>query len=517
MKRYAILFLLLIACDVAFAQKSEAAFSVIHEVVGYNESSGTDIMAKQYKFPRRIFISRIDTTLGVLMIQLRDTVKRSGNFKNMGQVLIYDVNHDQVLWDKFLNYQQDRMEMFGQFMIQSSRGMSEVYYTIAGNKVREDFGRYVGVYKDINLGLMIPSDISGDPKNRLVGMNMFSGEKLWERKMDHGYGMKDVVRVNDSVIVVVSGGLHAVNLNSGKGWDYDLEIGKKNYSASIFGSLAGLMVGVLSRGSVAFFVVGHNVRNMHSNVIVSDSAIYMAGRKNIVRLDMDGNVVWKDEMAEDAVTMSSIFIKNEIVYMVNTGEVLRNQRAQKCGKSFLAAFDAGSGKRKFLTLFGEDKVFTRYKVRDSSVVLLEKEGLQVHALADQIVLAEMSCDTSVYGELLDFVGKKIYTDRGKHFECLADVDSAWVNVYTSKKRVLTMDASLKIVANREWDDFYICYSEKDGYKFLLKDGKTIVLNKQNRKVADINVDDNSVIVGNALHNISKTAYSVIDLSSILMN
>ena len=103
-------------------------------------------------------------------------MKRSGNFKNMGQVLIYDVNHDQVLWDKFLNYQQDRMEMFGQFMIQSSRGMSEVYYTIAGNKVREDFGRYVGVYKDINLGLMIPSDISGDPKNRLVGMNMFSGE-----------------------------------------------------------------------------------------------------------------------------------------------------------------------------------------------------------------------------------------------------------------------------------------------------------------------------------------------------
>ena len=215
--------------------------------------------------------------------------------------------------------------------------------------------------------------------------------------------------------------------------------------------------------------------------------------------------------------MSSIFVKDGVLYMVNTGEVLRNQRAQKRGKSFLAAFDASSGKRKFLTLLGEDNVFTRYAVKDSSVVLLQREGLQVHALADQMVLAKMSCDTSVYGELLNFVGKKIYTDQGNYFECLADIDSAWINVYTSKKRVLTMDASLKIVANREWDDFYICYAEKDGYKFLLKDGKTIVIDKKNRKVADINVNDNSVIVGKALHNISKTTYSVIDLSSVIEN
>lgn len=96
MKRYAILFLLLIACDVAFAQKSEAAFSVIHEVVGYNESSGTDIMAKQYQIsPADIYFTD-RYHVRVLMIQLRDTVKRSGNSKNMGQVLIYDVNHDQV-------------------------------------------------------------------------------------------------------------------------------------------------------------------------------------------------------------------------------------------------------------------------------------------------------------------------------------------------------------------------------------------------------------------------------------
>ena len=517
MIRSAIIFLLLCFCNMNFAQKNETVFSTVHEVVGRNELSGTDIVAKQYKFSRRIFVSRIDTTLGVLMIQLRDTLKKSGNYKNTGQMLIYDVNQDQVLWNKFLNYNLDHVEMFGQFVIQSAKGMSEVYFTIAGNKIREDFGRYMGVYKDINLGLVVPCDISGDPKKRLLGVNMFSGEKLWERKMDHGYGMKDSVRLNDSVIVVVSGGLHGVNLNNGKGWDYDLEVGRKNYSASIFGSLAGLMVGILSRGSVAFFVVGHDVRNMHSNLIVSDSAVYMAGRKEIVRLDMDGNVVWKDEMVEDVVTMSSIFVKDGVLYMVNTGEVLRNQRAQKRGKSFLAAFDASSGKRKFLTLLGEDNVFTRYAVKDSSVVLLQREGLQVHALADQMVLAKMSCDTSVYGELLNFVGKKIYTDQGNYFECLADIDSAWINVYTSKKRVLTMDASLKIVANREWDDFYICYAEKDGYKFLLKDGKTIVIDKKNRKVADINVNDNSVIVGKALHNISKTTYSVIDLSSVIEN
>ena len=43
------------------------------------------------------------------------------------------------------------------------------------------------------------------------------------------------------------------------------------------------------------------------------------------------------------------------------------------------------------------------------------------------------------------------------------------------------------------------------------------IDKKNRKVADINVNDNSVIVGKALHNISKTTYSVIDLSSVIEN
>lgn len=80
-----------------------------------------------------------------------------------------------------------------------------------------------------------------------------------------------------------------------------------------------------------------------------------------------------------------------------------------------------------------------------------------------------------------------------------------------------MNTSLEVLKETPWNDFYLCYAEKDGYKFLLKDGKTIVIDRQNRKVANIDVDDNSVIVGHTLYNISKTTYSVIDLSSVMTN
>ena len=176
-----------------------------------------------------------------------------------------------------------------------------------------------------------------------------------------------------------------------------------------------------------------------------------------------------------------------------------------------------TGKQEYLTLFEKGGVFTGYEVKDNSVVLLERDGVQAHALADQTILAEKNCDTTVHGELLRFVGKKIYTERGDYFDCLADLDSSWVNIYTSKHQVLTMNTSLEILKETPWNDFYLCYAEKDGYKFLLKDGKTIVIDRQNRKVANIDVDDNSVIVGHTLYNISKTTYSVIDLSSVITN
>jgi|GEM_PF-2929621 hypothetical protein len=507
-----------ISGNLLFAQKDKSVFSTVHEVVGNNELTNVDIAAKKYNFSRRIFSSQIDTTLGVLTVYLRDTTKKSGEYKSFGQILIFDLNADRVLWDKVINYNQEKVRTFGHFLIQSNKGMSEVYYTLAGNKVRDVFGQFVEVYKDKQIGLVIPSDISGDPKKRLMGMSMFTGDKLWERKMDHGYGMNDIFRLNDSVIIIESGGLHAVNLDNGKGWDYEIETGKKNYSASIFGSLAGIMVGVLTRGSVAFYVIGHNTRNIHSNMIVSDTAIYMAGRNELVRLDTEGNVVWKNELAENVVTMSAIFIENGILYMINSGEVGKNGRStRKQGYPFFAAFDVNTGKQEYLTLFEKGGVFTGYEVKDNSVVLLEKDGVQAHALADQTILAEKNCDTTVHGELLRFVGKKIYTERGDYFDCLADLDSSWVNIYTSKHQVLTMNTSLEVLKETPWNDFYLCYAEKDGYKFLLKDGKTIVIDRQNRKVANIDVDDNSVIVGHTLYNISKTTYSVIDLSSVMTN
>lgn len=511
-----LLSVLLVSCNLLFAQKDKPVFSVTHETIGRNELLDADIVAKRYKFLQRVFTSDVNEELGVATIQLRDTLKKNGRYRDFGQVLVFDLNGDRVLWDKFINYSMDRVRTFGQFLIQDTKGMSEVYYTLAGNKVREVFGRFVRVYQDKQIGLVIPVT-SGETKKRLVGVSMFSGDKLWQRKMDHSYGTSAVFRLNDSVVLIESGGLHTVNLDNGKGWDYEMKTARRDYSP-IVGSLVGLTLGILSHGSAAFYMLGHNTKRMYSNIIVSDSAIYMAGREELVRLDLEGNVVWKYGLVEDVVTMSDLVLKDGVLYMINSGEVMKNgHTSKKQGLPFFAAFDANTGEQKYLTIYEKNGVFTGYDVKDRSIVLLQKDRVQVHALSEQIIMAENSCDTTVYGELLSFMGKRVYVERGNSFESLSDIDSSRVNILTSKRRVLIMGSALEILEDIPLSDLYFCYAVKGDYKFLLKDGKTIVLNRQNQRVASLDVDENSVIVGNVLYNISKTTYSVVDLSTIMIN
>lgn len=95
------------------------------------------------------------------------------------------------------------------------------------------------------------------------------------------------------------------------------------------------------------------------------------------------------------------------------------------------------------------------------------------------------------------------------------IDPSRFYVKTSRDSILTLNYSLKVVDRIPEKECYTCYATKGSYKFLYKDGKTIIINRDHRKVATLDVDHQSVLIGSVLYNVGRTDYSIIDLSGVI--
>lgn len=84
-------------------------------------------------------------------------------------------------------------------------------------------------------------------------MNLKNGEIIWNRKLNRDFGWNDVFYANDSTLMVVASGLHAINLKTGKGWDYDAETGGKKLIMSNEGSVYGLVLNTIRDSSNIYF------------------------------------------------------------------------------------------------------------------------------------------------------------------------------------------------------------------------------------------------------------------------
>jgi hypothetical protein len=53
------------------------------------------------------------------------------------------------------------------------------------------------------------------------------------------------------------------------------------------------------------------------------------------------------------------------------------------------------------------------------------------------------------------------------------------------------------------------------YKFLARKNETAIINSQNKKIADLKVSDNSIMIGSKLQEIKGKSISEVDLSDLI--
>ena len=511
---FGLLFLITIS---GFSQSNQIQVLCNEKVLGKNLIDSSDIKGFEYIFPDKIHETFLDTTTGFLTVQLRGVSKNGKWLDNTGNIVQFDIKNQKVLWSKKIAYQTSNLQQFSNTMIYTIANKSYCLDCNTGNELWEVKNNIYFVDPIDNIGIGYKFKNSTGYSNELEGIDLKNGNVIWQRDLNREYGWNDVFYINDSTMIVVAAGLHAINTRTGKGWDYNTITGKEDYTETAVANAVGAVAGVLTGTFV--MSTGHNlVRDLVSNALTDSSNIYFASKEQLVKIDkQSGEIIWKFPFSNDLASKSSIFINDSAIFMINKGMAFMGYRQLDFGKPFFAAIDKQSGKQLFLSLINaKDDPILSYQVQNREIFFVFKNRIAKYSMVTGDLISEKDFPNDNFGELKYFVGNQVFiTNLNGDLISLRQSDSTKVFVFTSLNKTLSIDNDLNISKTIEYDDLSIYYLKTEEFKFIANDKKTLIINNAGQRIAEIDATSNAFMIGNTLYDTQDNSFKTIDLSEII--
>lgn len=486
--------------------------TLVHEIViGRNFKSNSDVKAIEHIFSENIYSWYIDDSTNVLTLQLRGTQDNNGvDFNRFGKIVSYDLIQRKIKWQSDIDYQNSNLDLYNSVLIKTTNKQSSLLNNETGESLWQAANTICYANQALGIGVGYRCKSVDDYSNRLEGIDLNTGKVLWKREVNRAYGMNDISTLNDSVILILADGVHAVNLKTGGGWDYNAKTGKKDYSSTVVSNVFSIGLSLLL-GSEPEIYTGHDLfTDMVSNVLTDSAGVYLANKLSVVKLDHNGVVVWEKKLPSGLAGKSALFLKDNQLCIANWGFAYKNGELVSYGKPFVAAFDKSTGSQNFLqTINYKNERINAYNIQQDTLFLMSKNKIFKYSLKTGVELWEQNYNDSI-GLLTEFAAKDMYLETDSAFINLYESDSTKVYVYTDKSNLLILDSMLKPLETIPQRDIFYCYLETNGYKFLENGNITLVIDREGKEVAELNINTNVLLRGNRLFEVETN--SLIELN-----
>src|SRR5690606_38135293 len=335
---------------------------------------------------------------------------------NKGKVVRYDTEGKKVLWSKKLLYQTENLEQTGGVTLYSTVKKSYALDNLTGQEQWEVKNTLLFADPVNKIGIGYKLQPLKAKENTLEGIDLTSGETLWQREISREYSWNEIFYLNESTLLIGASGLHSVNLLDGTGWDYNTVTGKKDYTASAVGTGLGIAAGILT-GMYAVSTGHDMVRDVVSNVLIDSSYIYFASRKDLVKLNKQGKVLWKKSLPDDMTSKSTIFMDGDNLFMVNRGYAFMGYRQLDFGTPFIASFDITTGDQKYLQKVTTEKkdMIKGIDTKDGELLLLFNDHISRFSLNNGQLINNRKFNIEEIGELNYFIGDRVFVQRDSRF------------------------------------------------------------------------------------------------------
>ena len=515
MKKTLITAALLLAAITAFAQQLEILVYTNQRSIGRIIETQEEIIAKQYMFPEKIYHSYVDTIAKTITVQLRG-MRNNGTWVPRGQLLYYDLTTGRVRWSKNIAYPYN-LQQFGSVILE---GRIRLNIENGRNLWRAESGSIRFVDPVANVGVGYSMDYDGTPINPLKGIDLETGKTIWQREISWEYNWNSVFKINDSEWIIAAAGLHAINIHNGAGWSYHAVTGERRLRAlppaRVTGVFSNLFAGTFMIRTSPNPTSPTLTWNIASNVYSDSTSYYFASKEKIARINRDnGEVIWVNQFPDGVPSKSFLFANNSRVFMLNYGYASMDFRPINYGTPFFAAYDKENGEQIFFSTINVTRnPILDFKVIENELLLLLFKDRIIKYSGAQIV--EKTIDNNELGELIGFINSRVYIDAENSYLAnlpLFDIYKSFI--LTNKGKVLIVDEELDIVGEINTDQFYLANRRIGDYLFVTKDNKTFILDADNKKVAEIDMELNPALIGDKLYGIGENYFNEIDVANLI--
>ncbi len=504
---------------IALKSFSQSATDVIANniTIGKNNILQNEIIAKEYTFEKRIHHSYIDSITGYATLELRKLSKNGKIAGINGLIVLFDLNTKTVKWTKKVDYSTSSIKQYNDIII-LSKGNKTIRLNIEdGSEMWETKNDiyYVDASKKIAIGYKNTGFASN--LHTLEGIDLTNGITLWSKELNREYGWNRIFSLNESELLIAAGGLHRLNVKDGLGWDYETVTGKKDYTETIAKNVGGIALGLLT-GTYIVSTGSNVVTDVVSNTLIDSTHIYMASKEQLACLKKDnGSIIWTYQLPEDSTSKSSLIIQDSSLILINKGYAFWRNRTINFGEPFILKINKETGKEVYFKSLNEkENPVYNYKIENDSLLALFKNQLTNYSLSDGLSGQSNTFNNETYGDFKFFVGNSLYKKAEDSDSNYVTVnDSINIFVQTSKGKTIKIDKKFNVIEAYDFDNLYLRHSIYKNFTLLNQKDYIIILDSNNKSIAELNVSFDSLIIGDKLYDLKDNKLLEVNLAEIL--
>ncbi|NCC18058.1 MAG: hypothetical protein EOM29_03890 [Bacteroidia bacterium] len=505
-----IAFLTLIFTQQSFSQK-EAINLTSDTILTKNLITNTDIKAKVYTFEDRVYNFYIDSSSNTTTISLRKLAKNKKEYKSEGNILVFDFDKNEILWNKTISYDNHNFYQLDSLLVYYANNDIELWNIRNGKELwHSDKNLYYSIPKK-KIALTYPNSQNS---KKLEAIDISTGNSLWKREIENENGWEDIQSVNDSLYLIYSNGFHTLNINDGKGIDFKATTDDKDYTGVIIVSAASIALAILIDSYEIPDVEPSVVNNIRSNVLIDSSAIFFASRKKLSKIDNETKTLWEVELAKKDISHSNLFKKDSVLYMVNYGYAKKEGKKIEYGKPYLKAYNESNGNLIYSLMLEGESVLD-YKIKKDRIIFLYDNGISQYSLIDGEFISNRKFDTKNYGNITSFVDSNVYYNNNSIYQPLIKEEKNNYCITFSTGYIQLLNSRFETIEEKPYEELYFLDSKYNEFEILTQDTLTILINKEGTPVLHLPNFYYAIISQGKLYGKNENSLLEIDLNQIV--
>lgn len=508
--------LLLLIKTSGYCQSTGETIEANTIVIGTNEETQNDITAKEYTFNDRIDDIYLNKQSNNVTLQIRGTSKNGKWLDNNGAIVLFDLDNHKQMWSRKINFQNQVISQYGNTIISNSnisKTTSQGLNIGSGKEWKELKHKvyYVDTASNISIGYIVKA--SGVSYN-LVGVDLKDISLQWERELKRDYYWDGLRYLNDSTLLVSAAGLHTVDINTGKGWDYNTVTGTKDYTRATITTVAGVALGVLT-GTYFYSGDPDLLHGIFSNSVEDSNSFYYASKECLARIHKsNGYYIWKIPFEEDEASHSNLFIVDDKLIMVNLGYAYLDNRAIDYGKPFIAGFDKETGKKLFFTSIGDKKnPIKGVMKKGGNLCLLFNDSIALYNINDGVRIVSNTIKKNKDEDLLYFLGYNLYHNTGDSLHPIfKPLDTTKIYFYSNKNTIYEVASDLSFSKTIKLENAYLSTGNLGNLKLINQKNETYILDKNDKIVAKLKASHQAVLKNNILYDFAENKLIEVNLN-----